>query len=130
MIDISLFNFFAKKKDISLFKVKKVSRTKPFQGLPTQNSFQNHPDMCVWVVNSFFFLSKVYLIKAQGPTRLQGLHLLSPTKNPKKISSSRHALGPREKRMSAAFHRDPQHHRRLDYHRRTTHRFTEPHRSS
>ena len=36
-------------------------------------------------------------------------------------------LGPREKEMSAAFHREPQHHLRLDYHRRTTHRFTEPH---
>ncbi|CAF1898374.1 unnamed protein product [Brassica napus] len=32
--------------------------------------------------------------------------------------------------MSAAFHRDPPHHLCLDYHRRTTHRFTEPHRSS
>ncbi|KAF3553023.1 hypothetical protein F2Q69_00010592 [Brassica cretica] len=32
--------------------------------------------------------------------------------------------------MSAAFHRDPPHHLCLDYHQRTTHRFTEPHWSS
>ncbi|CAG7882080.1 unnamed protein product [Brassica rapa] len=32
--------------------------------------------------------------------------------------------------MSAAFLREPPHHFCLDYHRRTTHRFTEPHRSS
>ncbi|CAN6831973.1 unnamed protein product [Brassica oleracea] len=32
--------------------------------------------------------------------------------------------------MSAAFHRDLPHHLCLDYHRRTNHRFTEPHRSS
>ncbi|CAG7874552.1 unnamed protein product [Brassica rapa] len=32
--------------------------------------------------------------------------------------------------MSAAFLREPPHHLCLDYHRRTTHRFTEPHRSS
>ncbi|KAH0921991.1 hypothetical protein HID58_022009 [Brassica napus] len=32
--------------------------------------------------------------------------------------------------MSAAFHREPQHHLRLDYHRKTIHRFTESHRSS
>ncbi|CAN6801416.1 unnamed protein product, partial [Brassica oleracea] len=29
--------------------------------------------------------------------------------------------------VSAAFHREPQHHLRLDYHWRTTHRFTKPH---
>ncbi|CAN6972008.1 unnamed protein product [Brassica rapa subsp. trilocularis] len=32
--------------------------------------------------------------------------------------------------MSAAILREPPHHFCLDYHRRTTHRFTEPHRSS
>nr|VDC81370.1 unnamed protein product [Brassica rapa] len=31
--------------------------------------------------------------------------------------------------MSAAFLREPPHHFCLDYHRRTTHRFTEPHRA-